>query len=164
MGSTVIANMRTVVHKKSNGMVMGFPDVCQTPQPSGPPVPVPYPNMAMSQDASQGAKTVKADGNPVLVQNSKFSKSTGDEAGTLKGITSLTTAGAAVFVSGSATVIIEKYGVARLADLMVLNELASPNTPPFPEVQPPNVVIPFIDTVEPDNEGWDLTKVEEGSE
>lgn len=164
MGSTVIANKRTVVHKKSNGMVMGFPDVCQTPQPSGPPVPVPYPNIAVSQDASQGAKTVKADGKPILVQNSKFSKSKGDEAGTLKGVTSMTNMGAAKFILGSFNVIIEGQGAARLGDLMVLNELATPNTPPFPEVQPPNVVIPFFDTVEPDNEGWDLTKVEEGSE
>ena len=43
----VNVNMRTVVHQASNGIAMGFPDVCKTPSPVGP-IPIPYPNIAMS--------------------------------------------------------------------------------------------------------------------
>ena len=45
-------NMMTVVHQGSSGMVTGFPDVCKTPSPAGP-IPIPYPNIAMSSDTSQ---------------------------------------------------------------------------------------------------------------
>jgi hypothetical protein len=57
-----------------------MPDVCLTPAPPSSPIPIPYPNMAMSQDTSQGSKTVTCDGNPIMLQGSCFSKSTGDEA------------------------------------------------------------------------------------
>ncbi|MDB4975720.1 MAG: fabB [Myxococcaceae bacterium] len=38
---TVFANTRGVTHKQSNGISTVFPDVCKTPMPSGPPVPMP---------------------------------------------------------------------------------------------------------------------------
>jgi len=74
MPVTVAVNNMTVVHKDSGGTVSFMPDVCLTPGPPGPPVPIPYPNMAMSQDTSQGTSTVTCDGNPVMVQGSCFAK------------------------------------------------------------------------------------------
>ena len=47
MGQTTFANSRGIAHKGSGGMSMVFPDVCKTPSPGGP-VPIPYPNIAMS--------------------------------------------------------------------------------------------------------------------
>jgi uncharacterized Zn-binding protein involved in type VI secretion len=112
-----------------------MPDVCKTPQPSGPPVPIPYPNTATSQDADLGAKSVTCDGNPILLQGSTFRQSTGDEAGSAGGVASACTKGAAELVAGSFDVMVEGKGVARFGDLMLGNKGSAPNTPPAPESQ-----------------------------
>ncbi len=84
MPVTVGVNKLSVVHKSSNGISPAFPDVCKTPTPGGP-VPIPYPNIAMSSDTAKGTKSVKVDGNPVCVKDSNFKMSTGDEAGSAGG-------------------------------------------------------------------------------
>ena len=144
MPATLNVNMLTVVHKDSSGIVMGFPDVCKTPSPAGP-IPIPYPNIAMSTDTAQGSKEVNVDGNPVMLKGSVFSMSSGDEAGTAGGgVVSNTTKGKAEFQLYSFDVKFEGKNVCRLTDIMLLNKLSSPNTPPFPEVQPPLVVVPSM--------------------
>ena len=149
MPATLNVNNLTVVHKDSSGMVMGFPDVCKTPSPAGP-IPIPYPNIAQSSDTAQGTTTVKVDGNPIMVKGSVFSTSTGDEAGSAGGgVASNTTKGKAEFVLYSFDVKADGKNVCRLTDIMLLNKLSSPNTPPFPEVQPPLVVIPSVMTEDP---------------
>lgn len=153
MPATVAVNMRTVVHRASNGVTTAFPDVCLTPAPPGPPVPVPYPNVAMSTDTANGASTVRADGNPICVSDSNFSRSTGDEAGTNFGVASGRNMGKAEFVSYSFDVKAEGKGVARQLDLMLHNDR---NTPPFPEVQPPLPVL----TLPRSNRPWGLRKVD----
>jgi uncharacterized Zn-binding protein involved in type VI secretion len=158
MPATVIVNFRTVVHKSSNGLVAGFPDVCKTPTPGGP-VPIPYPNVAQSTNTAQGSKTVKMDGNPIMLQGSNFATSTGDEAGSAGGgVASNTIKGKAEFVNYSFDVKVEGKGVPRLGDMMIQNKLSSPNTPPMPEVQPPNlaVAVPAPET----EKSWSLKKVE----
>jgi len=144
MPATVNVNQRTVVHAKSNGVVIGFPDVCLTPSPAGP-VPIPYPNIAMSSDTSQGSKDVRADGESIMVQDAAFSTSTGDEAGSAGGVVSLCTKGKAKFLLYSFDVKVEGKNVCRLGDLMTLNWGLSPNTPPFPEIQPPAIAIALED-------------------
>jgi len=51
--------------------------------PATPPgVPVPYPNTAMATDTADGSRTVNISGKEVMLKNqSYFSKSTGNEAG-----------------------------------------------------------------------------------
>lgn len=142
MTATVCVNGMTVVHKTSGGQVLFSPDVCLTPAPPGGPVPVPYPNIALSQDTAKGSRTVTMDGNPVMLQGSVFSRSTGDEAGSNGGVASGVTQGKAEFINYSFDVKIEGKGVARLGDQMVGNIGGSPNTPPAPEMQPPAVVLP----------------------
>ena len=88
MPATVIVNMLTVVHKDSGGVVMIFPDVCKTPAPPAPPIPIPYPNIAKSQDTADGSSSVKMDGNPIMLKSSNFMMSTGDEAGSAMGVVS----------------------------------------------------------------------------
>jgi hypothetical protein len=151
MPATVNVNFRTVVHQKSNGMSMAFPDVCKTPSPGGP-IPIPYPNIAQSTDTAQGSKTVQADGCEVMVQGSNFSQSTGDEAGSAGGVVSNCIKGKAEFILYSFDVQFEGKPVARLGDLMVQNKQSAPNTPPFPEIQPPNIAvdIPALDEPEED--------------
>lgn len=145
MGATVNVNNLTVVHKGSSGIVTGFPDVCKTPAPPAPPIPIPYPNVAKSSDTAQGSKKVKIDGNPIMLKGSVFSTSTGNEAGTAGGgVVSNTTKGKAEFVLYSFDVKVEGKNVCRLSDIMLLNKMSSPNTPPMPEVQPPLVIVPTV--------------------
>ena len=138
MPATVSVNMRTVVHASSNGVCMGMPDVCNTPAPPAPPIPIPYPNIAMSSDTAQGSTKVKIDGNPIMLQGSNFKMSTGDEPGTIGGIMSGRTKGKAEFQMYSFDVKVEGKNVPRLLDIMLLNDK---NTPPFPLLQPPAVVV-----------------------
>jgi hypothetical protein len=131
----------TVVHKSSDGIVMFMPDVCKTPAPPAPPIPIPYPNIAMSQDTAGGSTTVKVDGNPIMLQGSNFSKSSGDEAGSLGGVVSGLNKGKAEFISYAFDVQVEGKNVPRLMDMMLGNIGGAPNTPPMPLMQPPIVVV-----------------------
>ncbi len=139
MPVTVGVNFLSVVHKSSNGVTIAFPDVCKTPAPPAPPVPIPYPNIAQSSDTAKGTKKVKCDGNPVCVKASNFSTSTGDEAGTAGGgVVSGKIKGKAEFVMYSFDVKFEGKNVARAFDLMLHNDK---NTPPFPVLQGPVVAV-----------------------
>ena len=149
MPATTSVNMRTVVHKSSNGIATAFPDVCKTPTPAGP-IPIPYPNIAQSTDTAQGSKKVTVDGNPIMLEGSNFSMSTGDEAGSVGGVVSNCIKGKAEFILFSFDVKVEGKSVPRLGDLMLQNKGSSPNTPPFPEIQPPSMAMAMDD--EEDNE------------
>lgn len=137
MPVTVGVNYLSVVHKSSNGVTIAFPDVCKTPTPAGP-IPIPYPNIAMSSDTDKGTKKVKCDGNPVCVKDSNFKMSTGDEPGTAGGIISGKTKGKAEFVLYSFDVKFEGKNVCRAFDLMLHNDK---NTPPFPVLQGPIITM-----------------------
>ena len=156
MGVTVGANSLSVVHKGSSGVTVAFPDVCKTPTPAGP-IPIPYPNIAMSSDADKQAKKVKADGEKVCTKDSNFKMSTGDEAGSAGGVASSKTKGKAEFILYSFDVKIEGKNVPRAFDLMLHNDK---NTPPFPVLQPPIIAIPPIPAEEEPKE-WELTKIED---
>ena len=140
MPATVNVNFRTVVHAASDGVATAFPDVCKTPSPAGP-VPLPYPNVAMSADTAQGSQDVKMDGNPIMLQGSSFKMSTGDEAGSAGGVVSGQIKAKAEFINFSFDVMVEGKSVPRLGDMMVQNKGGAPNTAPMPEVQPPAVVV-----------------------
>ncbi|MEY1554184.1 DUF4150 domain-containing protein [Yoonia sp. R2331] len=132
---TVVVNKLTVVHKKSDGIaICGPPDVCKTPSPGGP-VPIPYPNIALSKHLAKGTKTVKADGVPIALKTSEFSTSTGDEGGTAGGgVVSGKIKGKAKFINYSFDVMAEGKNVARLSDPMTMNG-NSPNTTNPAELQ-----------------------------
>jgi hypothetical protein len=134
MPVTVGANMLSVVHKGSQGVSNAFPDVCNTPAPPAPPVPIPYPNIAMSSDLSGGSAQVKADGQPIAVEGSTFMQSTGNEAGAMMGVASGKIKGKAEFMTHSFDVKVEGKGVCRALDMMLHNDK---NTPPFPVIQSP---------------------------
>ena len=135
MSVSVGVNKLSIVNEDSNGVTIAFPDVCKTPAPPAPFVPIPYPNIAQSSDTASGTKKVKAEGKPICVQNSNFSTSTGDEAGTAGGgMVSNKTKGRAEFVNFSFDVQFEGKNVPRSFDLMLHNDK---NTPPFPVLQAP---------------------------
>ncbi|RLB60524.1 MAG: hypothetical protein DRI90_13555 [Deltaproteobacteria bacterium] len=62
------------------GMNMGFPDVCNTPSPTGT-VPIPYPNMANNAQASPFSNCVRISSMNALNMSSKIPATMGDEAG-----------------------------------------------------------------------------------
>jgi hypothetical protein len=138
MASSVGVNKLSIVNEDSNGVTIAFPDVCKTPAPPAPPIPIPYPNIAKSSDTAQGTKKVKADGKPICVKDSNFSMSTGDEAGSIGGIASNKIKGKAEFVNYSFDVQFEGKNVPRSFDLMLHNDK---NTPPFPVLQGPVVAL-----------------------
>lgn len=137
MPVTVGVNFMSVVHQASNGVTIAFPDVCKTPSPAGP-IPIPYPNIAQSSDTAQGTQKVKCDGNAICVKDSNFKMSTGDEAGSAGGVVSSKIKGKAEFVNFSFDVQAEGKNVARAFDLMLHNDK---NTPPFPVLQMPIIMI-----------------------
>jgi hypothetical protein len=120
MGQRTFANDRGVVHKGSGGMSVVFPDVCLTPTNAGP-VPIPYPNIARSADTSEGPSTVTADGEMPMTKGAKYSKSSGDEAGSAGGVASGVNRDAAEFLLYSFDVKFEGNGVCRLGDPLFHN-------------------------------------------
>jgi hypothetical protein len=136
MPAKVNVNMRTVVHSSSNGIASAFPDVCKTPTPGGP-VPIPYPNISQSSDTSKGSSSVKMDGNPIMLKDSEFSMSSGDEAGSAGGnVVTNKNKGPAQFAMYSFDVKVEGKNVPRQLDIMMHNKAATSGTPPFPCMQP----------------------------
>jgi len=149
MPITVGVNFLSVVHKKSAGVTIAFPDVCKTPAPPAPFVPIPYPNVAKSMDTSKGAMKVKAKGCPICVKDSNFMMSMGDEPGTLLGIISSKIKGKAEFLMSSFDTKAEGKGVTRALDIMLHNDK---NTPPFPLMQGPVMAVPAdLDDEQDDN-------------
>lgn len=117
MGQTVDANGRSVLHK-GHGMThtCAVPDVCKTPSPGGP-IPIPYVNVAMDSNITDGAESVKIEGNPVANLGAKISTSTGDEPGSAGGgIVSSKIKGAVTWKMGSLDVKAEGKSVVRFLD------------------------------------------------
>jgi hypothetical protein len=128
MPATVTFNSpMTAVHKNSMGQSPVFPDVCKTPAPPAPPIPIPYPNIAMSSNASDTASTVKVDGQAIMLKKSVFSMSSGDEAGSIGGVVSNCIKGKAQFIVYSFDIKAEGQNVPRNMDMMKANGGSSYN-------------------------------------
>jgi hypothetical protein len=90
MPSHIIVNSLGLTYKSTIGLSTAtLPDVCKTPTPGGP-VPIPYPNFADQGSLDKGTTTVKAKGKMIAIKGSEYSMSSGDEAGTVGGVTSNT--------------------------------------------------------------------------
>ncbi|WP_020405918.1 DUF4150 domain-containing protein [Hahella ganghwensis] len=122
MAVTIFANNRGISHKGSGGKSIAFPDVCKTPTPGGP-VPIPYPNIAMSSNLTKGTKTIKTDGQMASIKTAQYATSTGDEGGTAGGgIKSGTIKNTAEFMMYSFDVKFEGKNVCRLGDPLFHNK------------------------------------------
>jgi hypothetical protein len=116
MSQTTFVNFRGVVHKGSGGTSMAFPDVCKTPAPPAPPVPIPYPNAGQASDTTGGPTSVTTDGQMPMVKGSKYMKSSGDEAGVAGGVMSSVNLGECEFMLYSFDVKFEGNNVCRMGD------------------------------------------------
>ena len=129
MPVTINVNNLTLCHKGSNGVSTAtIPDFCYTPAPPGPPVPMPYPNVALSSDLIKGTTTISADsGNMCANYGSEFFKSTGDEPGVIGGVLSATFIKEATWLTFSFDVMLEGKPACRLTDKMFHNHMNTVN-------------------------------------
>src|SRR5438034_166336 len=88
----------------------------KTPSPGGP-IPIPYVNIAMDSQLAEGSTKTKIEGNPIALESSNISTSSGDEPGTAGGIMSSKFKGKMTWGSSSSDVIVEGKGVVRFMDV-----------------------------------------------
>ncbi len=102
------------------GQAFAMPDVCLTPAAPSP-VPVPYPNTGMLNQAKGTATKVKIAGKPAILLNSTISRSMGDEAGSNGGVMSGMNMGPVSFKKGSSVVRIEGQPCVHLTSITAHN-------------------------------------------
>jgi Domain of unknown function (DUF4150) len=117
MSDTIVINNLSLSHKGSSGVSTAtIPDVCKTPSPGGP-IPLPYPNVSMSSSLDKGTTTVKVDGgNMAATKGSEYSMSSGDEPGTVGGVTSSTFKKESTWITYSFDVKLDGDNACRLTD------------------------------------------------
>jgi hypothetical protein len=95
---------------------LGPTDICKTPTPGGP-VPMPYPNIAVSSTMGPGytTKTLVL-ATPMWTKNGKSALSNGDQPGALLGVVSNLIMGMCEIVMASSDVDAEGGAVARTLD------------------------------------------------
>jgi hypothetical protein len=120
---------------KAAGNCFAMPDVCLTPAPPAPPVPVPYPNTGMVNQASKTATKVKFAGKPVVTKKSEISRTMGDEAGVNKGVMSGMNMGKLTYKMGTTKVKIEGQDCIRLTSMSGHNGMSA-NMPAGVQVAP----------------------------
>ena len=122
---------------------MAMPDVCLVPAPPAPPIPTPFPNIAMCNQADGGtcSSKVKFDGKNVMTKDSEITMSSGDEAGSLGGVVCGKIKGAAKFKQGSGKVNIEGKGAAYLGAMVGQNDDSNSNMPAWHQVAPSQVKV-----------------------
>ncbi|MFO0549120.1 MAG: PAAR-like domain-containing protein [Polyangiaceae bacterium] len=73
---------------KAGGVLNGVPDICLTPAPPGPPVPMPYPIIGQLPQANGVVTKVVIENKETCVEGSKLPKVDGDQSGTNGGVVS----------------------------------------------------------------------------
>ena len=104
----------------AGGQCLGFPDVCKTPSPAGP-IPIPYPNIGMVNQAKKTATKCKFGGKPVVLKKSEISRSQGDEAGVAGGVISSKNMDKVTFKKGSSKVKVQGSPVVYLTAMSAHN-------------------------------------------
>lgn len=94
---------------KGGGECLAVPDTCKTPAPPGPPVPLPYPNTGMVNQAKKTSTKVKFVSKQVVTTKSEVPRTMGDEPGVAKGVVSNTNMDKVVFKKGSSKVKIQGH-------------------------------------------------------
>jgi hypothetical protein len=108
------------------GMDMGFPDVCLTPAPPAPPVPIPYPNIAMGPTATGAAYNVLLMCAPAHTLGTSIPFSNGDNAGVSLGVASGSVMGPSRHLTGAFTVLLGGKPATRLTSVSLQNRTNCP--------------------------------------
>ncbi|GAA4342108.1 DUF4150 domain-containing protein [Pigmentiphaga soli] len=108
------------------GTDMGFPDVCLTPAPPAPPIPVPYPNVAMGMTAVPNVVNVLIVGMPAHNLGTSVPMTNGDNAGVATGVASGTVMGPSRHLTGAFTVLINGMPATRMTSMSLQNSTNCP--------------------------------------
>ncbi|WP_028321013.1 DUF4150 domain-containing protein [Desulfatiglans anilini] len=110
------------------GMDMAFPDVCLTPAPPAPPIPVPYPNIAMGPTANPGTACKKTFIMCMPAHNlgTMIPMTNGDNPGVSMGVASGTVMGPQRHLTGAFTVLFEGMPATRLTSASIQNSTNAP--------------------------------------
>jgi hypothetical protein len=122
----------------AGGQCFAFPDVCKTPSPGGP-IPIPYPNIAMPNQAngSTTSQKVKIANKNACTTKTEISMSSGDEAGCAGGgVVSSKFKGPAQYKKGSSKVKVEGAPIVHLTSIVAMNGGSNANMPPAVQVAP----------------------------
>ena len=119
------------------GQCMGMPDVCKTPAPPAPFVPIPYPNIAMLPQGNPGTASSKViiGGSPAFTKGTMIPMSSGDEAGSLMGMISAMIKGPASPKLASNKVKVEGNGQVYVTCMFAQNG-SNANVPAGTQVAP----------------------------
>lgn len=101
------------------GLDLAFPDVCMTPMV--PPVPIPYPNIALGPTAIPSQVTTLIMAMPLHNMATVTPLSNGDNAGVLMGVASGLVMGPSRRLLSSFTTIIGGMSVTRLTSITLQN-------------------------------------------
>ncbi len=112
----------------AGGMDFGMPDVCLTPAPPAPPVPIPYPNIAMKTMAIPPTASIK---HLILMMpahnmGTTIPMTNGDNAGVAMGVASGTVMGPARNTKGSTKVFTGGTPATRCLDTALQNSTNVP--------------------------------------
>jgi len=121
------------------GMDLGFPDVCLTP--AVVPVPIPYPDIAMTITSAPAAYNVLVDCMPAINQLSKGLVSVGDDAGVEGGVVSHMISGEAMYMVGCPTILVDGIPAQRLTSVTGQNAMAVPPNAPGTCLSPGQVTV-----------------------
>lgn len=125
MGVTVSVVNVSLVHKDSGDVATVFPDVCKTPAPPAPFIPIAYPSTAPPLPAGAGVKTGAS--KSVAAVGSNLSRSSGGATGRFKdlpktsaGLSLMNQLKALGFTSAGAMVMVQGLPVRSQEDQMLL--------------------------------------------
>lgn len=113
------------------GMDLGFPDVCLTPTPAGP-VPIPYPNIAMTPTAVPAQVKVMYMFTPAHNMACTTVMTNGDNAGVATGVASGTVMGPRRHVTASFTTLISGMPGTRMTSVGIGNNTNCPGAKVVP--------------------------------
>ena len=104
----------------NGGDTLAFPNVCNTPAPSGT-VPIPYTSLGAYSDADGYAQKVKIQNKYVCTTDTSISSTSTDEAGSSGGVVSGSNSDEAAPMMGSLKVYAEGNPVVRFLDPVLSN-------------------------------------------
>ena len=108
------------------GQDMGFPDVCLTPAPPAPPIPLPYPNIAMGPMAVGFVPNILISAMPAHNMSTSIPMTNGDNAGLATGLASGTVMGPARHLTGSFTVLMGGMPATKMSSMALQNSTNCP--------------------------------------
>lgn len=111
---------------QAGGVDQGFPDVCLTPAPPGPPVPIPYPNAAAGPTGTPAVTNVLFSCAPAHNLGTSVPQTNGDNLGVNLGVASATEMGPSRHTTAAMTVLVGGKPATRLTSASLQNSTNCP--------------------------------------